>query len=99
MMGYGNDPAYGKYWRIRNSWGPDWGEQGFLRLRRHISSSSSASKEPCGWDNNPEVGVVCKHDVATKGAGLDFEAIDREYDARVAEYTRLKEEAEAKEEE
>jgi len=62
MMGYGNDPAYGKYWRIRNSWGPDWGEQGFLRLRRHISSSSSASKEPCGWDNNPEVGVVCKNE-------------------------------------
>jgi cathepsin L len=58
MMGYGNDPEFGKYWRIRNSWGKHWGEQGYFRLRRHADGGKT--EEPCGWDEKPEVGVVCK---------------------------------------
>jgi cathepsin L len=49
MMGYGNDPNYGMYWNIRNSWGSNWGEGGYMRLRRHTPKG----EEPCGWDNNP----------------------------------------------
>jgi len=56
MMGYGVDPNAGMYWNIRNSWGPHWGEDGYLRLRRHTPKG----EEPCGWDKKPEVGVVCK---------------------------------------
>jgi len=59
MMGYGNDPVGGLYWKIRNSWGQHWGENGYLRLRRHYAASGSG-EEPCGWDMKPEVGVVCK---------------------------------------
>jgi len=58
MMGYGTDPNHGMYWHIRNSWGPDWGDKGFLKLRRHTPKG----EEPCGWDNQPEVGVVCKNE-------------------------------------
>lgn len=58
MMGYGTDPEQGKYWRIRNSWGPLWGENGFFKLRRHADGAKG--EEPCGWDEKPEVGVVCK---------------------------------------
>eukprot|EP00928_Gymnodinium_smaydae_P077974 TRINITY_DN6154_c0_g1_i2.p1 TRINITY_DN6154_c0_g1~~TRINITY_DN6154_c0_g1_i2.p1 ORF type:complete len:476 (-),score=36.82 TRINITY_DN6154_c0_g1_i2:308-1735(-) len=58
MMGYGKDESLGNmlYWNIRNSWGPDWGESGFFRLERFAPER----QEPCGWDMEPEKGVVCK---------------------------------------
>ena len=33
MAGYGEDKD-GKYWKIRNSWGQWWGENGYMRLKK-----------------------------------------------------------------
>jgi len=55
MVGYGNEGKLG-YWKIRNSWGPNFGESGFIRLRRHAPHE----EEPCGWDYDPKQGVGCK---------------------------------------
>lgn len=52
--GYGHNGEGNKYWLIRNSWGPEWGEQGFIRIMRH------GEKSYCGTDNDPAQGVGCK---------------------------------------
>mmetsp|Transcript_10806 Transcript_10806/g.28912 ORF Transcript_10806/g.28912 Transcript_10806/m.28912 type:complete len:420 (-) Transcript_10806:240-1499(-) len=57
LVAYGVDKAGPhplKFWEIQNSWGPDWGEHGKIRLLRRDDE-----QEWCGTDNQPEVGTAC----------------------------------------
>jgi len=42
LVGYGEDDGT-PYWRIQNSWGPDWGEDGFFRMVRGRDESGIES--------------------------------------------------------
>lgn len=55
LVGFGKDEGSGhKFWLIQNSWGPDWGENGRIRLLRTDSEANF-----CGVDYQPEVGTAC----------------------------------------
>jgi len=56
LVGYGTDGGK-DYWLVRNSWGQDWGESGYIRLQRF-----GEGKEPCGIDKTPQDGDACKGD-------------------------------------
>eukprot|EP00928_Gymnodinium_smaydae_P014783 TRINITY_DN15434_c0_g2_i1.p1 TRINITY_DN15434_c0_g2~~TRINITY_DN15434_c0_g2_i1.p1 ORF type:complete len:470 (+),score=85.50 TRINITY_DN15434_c0_g2_i1:200-1609(+) len=54
LFGYGQEGS-AKYYRIRNSWGAQWGESGFIRVKRTDHEESE-----CGVDHSPQDGVACE---------------------------------------
>jgi len=56
LVGYGTSTDGKPYWLVRNSWTPEWGEGGYIRLAR-----TPPGQDPdCGVDVNPLDGNGCK---------------------------------------
>ena len=63
LEGYGTDEETGEdYWLVRNSWGPLWGEKGYIRLRRVDPSTLDDPDSDCGMDVTPANGEACTKD-------------------------------------
>lgn len=43
QVGYNNS---GGYWLAKNSWGPDWADDGLFRVRTAVACCSIASMQP-----------------------------------------------------
>ncbi|KAL7572905.1 hypothetical protein ACA910_004549 [Epithemia clementina (nom. ined.)] len=58
IVGYGQEEVV-KYWIARNSWGTEWGENGFVRIRRRGPKRKGFHHKAgiCGIANNPSVAL------------------------------------------
>lgn len=36
VVGYGENKQEGKFWHVKNSWGPEWGEAGYFKIPRGV---------------------------------------------------------------
>jgi len=58
LVGFGKHTFLQKtYWLIQNSWGPEWGEHGRIRILRERGDET----ERCGIDRQPEQGTICEN--------------------------------------
>jgi C1A family cysteine protease len=55
LVGYGSQDGK-DYWKVKNSWGPSWGSEGYILLERGSSPDGAAGE--CGLEQQPSYPVV-----------------------------------------
>jgi len=57
VVGYGTESNGGDYWKVKNSWGPSWGAEGYILLKR---GKVGAQAGECGILTAPSYPVIKK---------------------------------------
>uniref|UniRef100_A0A6U0TSW0 Peptidase C1A papain C-terminal domain-containing protein n=1 Tax=Pinguiococcus pyrenoidosus TaxID=172671 RepID=A0A6U0TSW0_9STRA len=74
LVGYGHDNKTGvDFWIARNSWGVEWGEDGYIRLLRTVQPDPNAPRDSKASVIGPAgiCGITLAASVAVGGAGGD----------------------------
>lgn len=59
IVGYGTTADGTKYWTVKNSWGSEWGEKGYIRMQRDVDAEEGLcgiamqASYPIKTSNNP----------------------------------------------
>lgn len=61
VVGYGTLNGI-EYWKIKNSWGANWGQNGYILIERNLKSNASGQ---CGVASQPSYPVISKDTIIT----------------------------------
>lgn len=67
IVGYGTALDGTKFWIVKNSWGQEWGEKGYIRMQRGIDAEEGL----CGIAMEPSYAVKLSSDNTRKASLKD----------------------------